>query len=154
MSTDPTHSSLLDKAVQIASRAHAGQTDKGGEPYMGHVLRVAAAAMGSGKTRASVEVLGTIGMLHDVVEDTEVTLTDLAREFPYYVLEAVEVLTRREGESYAAYIERVSQAPETVRVVKLADLRDNMNPTRVKNIAARLLTRYERALAILDPENP
>lgn len=121
--------STFDRAVQIASAAHAGQTDKENQPYLLHVLRVALAVVDPDARVAAV--------LHDTVEDTAVTLEQLKAEgFPPAVIEAVSALTRRSGVPYAEYVVGVKRNA-LARQVKLADLADNsrldrnvINPAR------------------------
>ena len=131
---------MLKKAEETARKAHRGQVDKGGQPYILHPLRVAAGCEGTEEK--------IVALLHDVIEDTALTEEDLRTAgFSERVLQAVACLTHREGESYGAYIERICQNPLAARV-KLADLSDNMNLARIphpteKDIARR--EKYERA---------
>lgn len=107
----------FDRAVQIAATAHAGQVDKEGHPYLLHVLRVALAVSDPEGRVAAV--------LHDVVEDTTVTLERLEAEgFSPAILEAVRCLTRAHGTPYADYVVNLKRNP-LARLVKLADLADN-----------------------------
>lgn len=107
----------FDRAVQIAAAAHAGQVDKEGQPYLLHVLRVALAVADPEARVAAV--------LHDVVEDTAVTLDQIRAEgFSAAVVEAVRVLTRPHGTPYAEYVIRLKTNP-LARAVKLSDLADN-----------------------------
>lgn len=121
---EPVKLSKLTLAIALARIAHEGQKDKGGHPFVGHPLRVMARL-------APDEALMTIGVLHDVIEDTPVTKTILATMFPFEIVEAVDALSQRKeaGESYRDYLDRVAQNELAVRV-KLADLRDNMDPDR------------------------
>ncbi len=106
-----------ERAVELAARAHAGQKDKAGGPYIFHALRL--------MLRVSGEAAQMAAVLHDVVEDTAVTLADLRAEgFPAEVVAAVECLTYRPDEPYADYIIRCSADP-IARAVKVADLEDN-----------------------------
>ncbi len=112
----------LDKALQIAARAHEGQRDKDGRPYILHQLRVMAAVQGEEARAAAV--------LHDVLEDTSVTADELRAEgFSAAVLGAVDCLTHRGGEPYADYVVRC-KGNAVARAVKLADLEDNSRPER------------------------
>ncbi len=136
----------LGRAIELAAHAHAGQVDKGGQPYILHPLRV----------MVDLQIRGYEGdtlvaaVLHDVVEDTEVGLGDLV-EFGADVINTVHALTKLKAETYAHYINRVSQDP-AARPIKLADLRDNTRPERLTTPALRRLaaTRYARALAQLE----
>jgi hypothetical protein len=111
----------IERAIQIAARAHEGQVDKQELPYILHPLRV----------MDGVEGLDAkIAVLHDVVEDTPVTLNDLEREgFSGEVLAAVRCVTHAEGESYADYVVRCRDNP-IARRVKLYDLADNTRLSR------------------------
>lgn len=136
---------MLDKAIQVAVNAHAGQMDKAGQPYILHPMRV---MMSLFTLEEKI-----VGILHDVVEDTTVTMHDLVvvYKFPSTILYAVEALTHRDGESYTDYILRVKKCPLAVRV-KLADLKDNMNKDRIPFPSERDVKRwekYERAYAVL-----
>jgi GTP diphosphokinase / guanosine-3',5'-bis(diphosphate) 3'-diphosphatase len=141
--------STLERAIAIAAEAHAGQTDKAGAPYILHPLRVML-RMRSGPERIAA-------VLHDVVEDTPWTLEALAAEgFAPEVLAAVDALTRRDGESYEAFVTRAGADP-VGRAVKLADLAENMDLTRLATPTARdveRLDRYRRAVAQLTAGAP
>jgi hypothetical protein len=107
----------IERALQIAARAHEGQRDKEGLPYILHALRVMLAVQS--------EEAQTVAVLHDVVEDTPVTLDDLrAAGFSEAVLAAVECVTHRKGQPYADYVVRC-KGNAVARSVKLADLGDN-----------------------------
>jgi guanosine-3',5'-bis(diphosphate) 3'-pyrophosphohydrolase len=115
--------STLERAIEIAARAHAGQIDKGGQPYILHPLRVMLAVKGKHERMAAV--------LHDVVEDTPITIDDLRSEgFPDEVLTAVLALTKTNGESRLSAAARASENP-IARAVKLADVTDNMDISRI-----------------------
>ena len=108
---------MIGRALEIAWNAHKGQTDKAGNPYIRHPLTVA------GKMDTEEEI--AVALLHDVVEDTEVTLNDLEKEgFPEAVLEALRLLTHSPEEDYFTYIRRLKENP-LARKVKLADLDHN-----------------------------
>jgi (p)ppGpp synthase/HD superfamily hydrolase len=112
----------IEKALQIAARAHEGQLDKHGQPYILHPLRVMAAVEG--------EEARIVAILHDVIEDTSVTTDDLRQEgFGDTVLEALDRLTHRKDEPYAEYVIRC-KGHEIARRVKLAELEDNSRPSR------------------------
>lgn len=113
---------LLSDAVAFAANAHRGQTDKAGAPYILHVLRVMLRVRGLDEQIAAV--------LHDTVEDTDTTLDRVRIRFGDAVADAVDALTRRRGETYTDFIERCRENP-IARVVKLADLADNMNLERL-----------------------
>lgn len=124
---------MLEAAIQCAIKAHAGQRDKAGAPYILHPLRIMI------KMENEVEMITAV--LHDVVEDTPLTLADLRAEgFFEEIIAAVDHLTRREEEDYDVFIERVRHNPIAVRV-KLADLEDNMDIRRLENVTKRDIER-------------
>jgi (p)ppGpp synthase/HD superfamily hydrolase len=113
----------LDDAIALAAKHFNGVTDKVGQPYILHCVRV---MMGVESLDAKI-----VGILHDVVEDTEVTLEDLRRAgFSETVVRGVDLMTHREDVSYADYVVRL-QADPIAKAVKLSDLRDNLSPQRV-----------------------
>ncbi len=131
----------LEEAIQIALDAHRGQTDRAGQPYILHPLRLMAGM------RTAPEQLAAV--LHDVVEDSGWTLAALREHgFPREVVIAVDCLTRREQESYEAFVERAASHP-IARCVKLADLEDNLDvrrlPDPLTDADRERLERYRRA---------
>ncbi len=136
--------STLERAIEIARKAHEGQFDKGGAPYIGHPLRV--------MERVGPEEAKMAAALHDVVEDSSVTLGDLRAEgFPESVVEAVEALTKRPGESYEDFILRAA-ANKTARTVKLADLLDNCDLSRIPDPGpedCERLRKYQEAIDLI-----
>ena len=115
--------STLERAIEIAAKHHAGQTDKAGQPYLLHPLRLMFAVSSPFEMMAAV--------LHDVVEDTILTLEDLEREgFHADVIAAIDALTKKPGESRLEAAERAAQNA-IARVVKLADVSDNMDLRRI-----------------------
>ncbi|WP_342379166.1 HD domain-containing protein [Myxococcus stipitatus] len=134
----------LEDAIALAVEAHRGQRDKAGQPYVLHPLRL--------MLKLETEEERTVAVLHDVVEDTPWTLERLReRGYPEAVLRALEGLTRREGESYEAFIERL-RPDALARRVKLADLEDNMDVRRLTAVTAKdteRLARYRAAWARL-----
>ncbi len=132
----------IEDAIVLATESHRGQTDKAGMPFILHPLRVMASFSAPEDDDARL-----VGMLHDVVEDSDVTCQMLAdRGYPSAVVGAVGAMSRAKGERYGAYIERVATNPLAVRV-KLADLNDNLNPNResTKALAPDVLYRYRTA---------
>lgn len=114
---------MLEKAIEIAVEAHRGQIDKAGKIYILHPIRV--------MLRGRNEVEQIVGILHDVVEDTPVTLDMLRLEgFSEEVLDAISCITKNENEEYADFIDRVITNPLATQV-KLYDLEDNMNRDRI-----------------------
>jgi (p)ppGpp synthase/HD superfamily hydrolase len=139
--------STLERAIAIASQAHEGQVDKAGAPYILHPLRMMLSVDTPEARMAAV--------LHDVVEDTQVSLEELRAEgFSEAVIEAVEALTRRpeEENDYDAFIRRVAPNP-LARTVKLADLRDNCDISRIAQPTEkdwRRIEKYKRAIQYLE----
>lgn len=135
----------LNKALAVAAEAHAGQTDKAGKPYILHPLRL--------MWQMETETEMMVALLHDVVEDSDWTLERLtAAGFSPEVVTAVAALSRQPNESYEAFIERLRPNPLAVKV-KLADLRDNMNPLRLEKLTERDLERlakYHQAWRVLN----
>ncbi|MGB9222732.1 HD domain-containing protein [Mycobacterium sp.] len=128
-------------AEAIASAAHAGQVDKAGMPYVGHVRRVASYVDPSNGDAV------VAALLHDVIEDAGVTAADLAdRGVPAVAIEAVELLTRRAEVSPTDYYLRIRDHP-IAREVKLADLADNTDPGRLATLSEADRTRLTRKYA-------
>ena len=136
----------LDDAIQLARRAHEGQLDKSGRPYIAHVLRV------MGHVKDEHERMTAV--LYDEAEDTDVTLEDLtAAGCPAQVVEAVAAISRQPGEAQADYLTRVRANPIAL-VVKRADIADNMSEDRLARLdqatQQRLRAKYEDALRRLN----
>lgn len=134
---------MIQKALEIALQAHKDQVDKAGEPYILHPLRLMQ-AMSSEKEQI-------VAILHDVVEDSEWTLKALKLAgFSEEVIEALDCLTRRH-ESYPEFIERVI-VNDLARKVKIADLKDNLDVTRMGSLDDKDLARvkkYHKSLKFL-----
>lgn len=135
----------VDDAVTLARQAHEGQTDKAGLPYIDHPLRV--------MSTFSNNWLRMIAVLHDVLEDTPLTVDDLLEVgCPRRVVTAVEALSRRPREQPEDYLRRVAANPLALRV-KRADIADNTRPDRLQALDTatqdRLRAKYRKALALL-----
>ncbi len=131
----------LEDAITLAVETHRGQVDRVDRPYILHPLRV--------MFRLETELEQIVGVLHDVVEDSDLTLADLRRQgYSEEIIAALDGVTRRESESYEAFVER-SLAHPVSRRVKLADLEDNMDLRRLHSPLtdkdAERLNRYLRA---------
>ena len=126
----------LERAIAIAAAAHAGQLDKGGAPYILHPLKV--------MLRMTTLEERIVALLHDVVEDCAISLDDLRKEgFSEEVLSAIESVTKVPGESYEDFVERAAQNP-IGRVVKLADLEENSDLSRIASPSWEDLERIEK----------
>ena len=132
--------STLDKAILIAVQAHHGQIDRYGQPYILHPLRM--------MIRMHSETEKIVAVLHDVIEKSEWTLEDLKMEgFSEEITDAVDKLTKRDGEVYALHVER-TKTGSLSRRIKLADLEDNMDPERITDPTAqdeKRLARFREA---------
>ena len=115
------YTELTNKAMRLAYDAHHGQKDYNGIPYIFHPIHLA--------EQMDDEVSCCAALLHDVVEDTSVTLEELSREFPAEVIEIVDLLTHRETDDYFTYLARIKGHPTAVRI-KLADIAHNSDQTR------------------------
>ena len=140
------YTEMTVRAARIAEQAHHGQYDKGGMPYILHPLTVAA--------EMQDEITTAAALLHDVAEDTAVTIEMLEAEFPPEVTETLRLLTHDPAEDYFDYVRRIRSDPRA-RAVKLADLRHNMDIRRLppeaaasERTAARL-EKYRRAVRLL-----
>ena len=132
------YNELYDKALQIAVRAHKGQKDKAGHDYILHPIRVSERC---DDPRAKI-----VALLHDTIEDTNVTADYLREEgFTEEIVEAVLAVTRREGEEYNDYVRRAAQN-ELGRMVKRADLEDNMDIRRLPELTDRDVERLRKYL--------
>lgn len=130
--------SMLEKAIGIAVEAHRGQRDRNGQPYILHPLRV--------MFRLQTDEERMVGILHDVVEDTPWTFEALGKEgFSAQVLNAIDCVTKREGESYEDFVNR-SAANPLARRVKLADLEDNMDVRRLPGVRPKDFERMAKYL--------
>ncbi|MFJ4248189.1 HD domain-containing protein [Pseudomonas sp. NPDC089741] len=126
----------LEHAIAIAAKAHAGQVDKGGAPYILHPLKV--------MLRMTTLEERIVAVLHDVVEDCAISLDDLRKEgFSEEVLSAIESVTKVPGESYEDFVDRAAQNP-LGRVVKLADLEENSDLSRIASPSWEDLERIEK----------
>lgn len=139
----------IEIALRLAVEAHRGQREKNGRPYILHPIRIALAQ----RSDAAV----CVGLLHDVVEDCEVALEDLrAAGLSEPVIEGVDAMTRRDGESYEDFIERAAANP-IAGEVKRADLLDNMNAARLEKFRgsdASRMRKYLDALRVLEARRP
>lgn len=134
--------SQSEKAYEIAKKAHLGQIDKAGEDYIKHPEKVA--------SFVKTDEEKAVAYLHDVIEDTELTLEDLNEYgFSKEVIEAVDIITKKRGEDYQSYLNLVKKN-KLARAVKLADLRHNSDLTRLINITEKDIERKEKYQKAID----
>ena len=122
-------------ALQIAQKAHAGQVDKAGKDYILHPMTVA--------SYMDTDTEKAIAYLHDVLEDTDVTVDELRKIFPNEIVDTLITLTHRKDESYFEYIQRVSKS-KLAKKVKVADLLHNLDITRIKEPTKQDYERLEK----------
>ena len=130
----------IEAARVLATKAHDGQTDKAGLPYITHPERVAA--------RLDTAEAKVVGWLHDTVEDTLLTVHDIEAAFGPETAAAVDAISRREDEAWSDYLDRVAANP-IARQVKISDLIDNSNLQRIPQVTmkdVRRQAKYNKAL--------
>lgn len=141
------YTKLTRKAMVIAYNAHLGQFDKSGVPYIFHPMHVA--------EQMHDEYTICIALLHDTVEDTNLTLEELSKEFPKEIVEAIALLTHDKSESYEAYLKKI-KTNALATAVKIADVEHNSDPDRLspefmtQQTIERLTRKYENAKKILN----
>jgi (p)ppGpp synthase/HD superfamily hydrolase len=129
---------MLDKALHLATNAHHGQFDKGGKPYILHPLRV----MSFLKT--DDEELQCMALLHDVIEDTDTTYSDLLEAgMSMRVCEGIMALTKERGYTYDQYKQKIFKNRDAMQV-KMADLRHNTDVRRLKGVAQKDIDRMAK----------
>lgn len=130
---------LLERAVRLAAKVHKGQVDRFEKPYILHVMRV--------MMRGQEFDEQVLGALHDVLERSELTMSELEKKgFPPRVLKALDAITRRADETYEQYIDRVVEDSLAIRV-KINDLADKMDLLHVEQLDPSDLKRYNKQLA-------
>lgn len=141
---------LTQKAMLLAYDAHHGQLDKGSVPYIFHPIHLA--------EQMPDELTTIVALLHDVVEDTDLTLDDIAGDFPPAVIDALRLLTHKPGTNYLDYVRALRNNP-IAATVKRADLLHNSDESRLalcpiseaeKN---RLRQKYQKALTLLEGQD-
>ena len=134
--------SQSEKAYEIAKKAHLGQVDKAGEAYIKHPEKVA--------SFVKTDEEKAVAYLHDVIEDTELTLDDLYEYgLSKEVIEAVDIITKKRGEDYQSYLNSVKKN-KLARAVKLADLRHNSDLTRLTKVTEKDIKRKEKYQKAID----
>lgn len=137
------YTALTKKAMTISFEAHKNQKDKSGCPYVFHPFNLA--------EQMDDEYSTIVALLHDVVEDTEITIDDLRKEFPEEVIEAIGLMTHESGEEYMSYVSKIKENP-IARKVKIADLTHNSDLTRMETVTEKDVLRrekYQKALELL-----
>ena len=140
------YTELTNKAMKIAYSAHHGQLDYNGIPYIFHPIHLAEGM--------DDEISCCAALLHDVVEDTAVTMEELAREFPKEVIDVLKLLTHTDDTDYFDYVRSIKTNPIAVKV-KLADLAHNSDQSRCvgSDLSPQRLAfwkqKYQKAMAIL-----
>ena len=137
------YTSDTKKAMKIAFDAHQGQVDKAGIPYIYHPIHLA--------EQMETEEECIVAILHDTVEDTNLTFEDLEKDFSSTIIEALKLLTHEESEPYIDYIMKIKDN-QIARKVKLADLNHNSDTTRLDTLTEKDIKRnekYKGALKIL-----
>ena len=126
----------LQDAIALAKKYHEGQVYKAGKPYISHPMRVMEKMM--------LEDEKIVAVLHDIVEDTDITLQDLTdMGYSSMIVNAIDCLSKRHGESYDDFIERT--LTDTMEcIVKLGDIEDNMDLSRLKTVTAKDKARYNK----------
>lgn len=135
---------LTRKAMNIAYNAHMRQFDKAGTPYIYHPIHVA--------EQMNDEITCIAALLHDVVEDTDITFEDLEKDFPKEVIDVLKLLTHDKNIDYMDYIREI-KTNETAVKVKIADIKHNMDKSRLDGVDEKALIReekYKKALKILE----
>lgn len=142
------YTELTCKAMMTAYNAHQGQLDVNGVPYIFHPYHVA--------EQMKDEITVCVALLHDVVEDTGVTMDELAAEFPDEVIGALKLLTHEPGTDYYEYVKRICTNP-VARAVKMEDMLHNMDESRIydkSKVSEERLKhwreKYARAIKILE----
>lgn len=139
------YNQLLELAIKVATEAHAGQVDKGGKPYINHPQAVAASL-----TNTEYKI---VAYLHDVCEDTSITFDDLKdMGFTYRIVNSIRLLTKTDELTYEEYLRRL-RMDSCARAVKMADLKHNMDITRIPNPSEKdyvRIEKYKKSLAFLE----
>ena len=130
------YTTLTKKAMMIAFNAHKEQFDKTGLPYIFHPLHLAEQMMDENSV--------CVALLHDVVEDTDISFEDLQKEgFTEEIIDSLKLLTHNSDVPYMEYVKLIKTNP-TARLVKLADLKHNSDLTRLNEISEEDIKRYNK----------
>ena len=135
---------LTKKAMIIAYNAHMNQFDRAGVPYIYHPIHLA--------EQMDTEIECIVALLHDVVEDTDVTFEQLKKEFSGEVIEVLKLLTHDKNTDYMEYIMKLKKNP-IAKKIKIADIKHNLDETRLEKVTSKDIARrnkYKKALEILE----
>lgn len=139
------YTDLTKKAMKLAFEAHKEQVDKSGMPYIYHPIHLA--------EQMQDEATACVALLHDVVEDTELTLDDLEKEgFTEPILKALYLMTHDDAVPYMDYVKKIKDNP-IAKAVKLADLKHNSDLSRLNNVDQKAVERaekYKQAIELLE----
>lgn len=140
------YTKLIKKAMKIAYEAHINQFDRAGVPYIYHPIHLA--------EQTDTEIECIVALLHDVVEDSNITFSDLEKEFPLEVIDLLKLLTRDKNDSYMEYIKKLKEN-EITRRIKILDILHNSDESRLDKIRVKDIIRrnkYRKALKYLRSE--
>jgi (p)ppGpp synthase/HD superfamily hydrolase len=141
---------MIEDAISFAAQAHQGQTDRLGEPYIFHPLRVMLGVKADGGSEAEIAAAA----LHDVVEDTDTSVEEIEQLFGHEVAVLVDAMSRRDGEDYVKYVERCAAVGPSAIRLKRADLTDNSDPQRLARMPAEmrqeLQAKYQSGFEVLE----
>lgn len=133
----PHESKILSDAITFAVQAHAGQTDRRGLPFVLHPIRVA--------ERQTTVIRRVIALLHDTIEDTHITASDIEAAFGADIARSVDILSRTADQTWSKYMERILLADEDTKHVKLHDIADNLHIHRMDTKGAKNYPMYLQA---------
>ena len=138
------YTKLTKRAMKIAYNAHMNQFDRAGVPYIYHPIHLA--------EQVDTEIECVVCLLHDVIEDSDISIDDLEKEFPSEVIEAIKLLTRDKRETYIEYIRKIKSSDLAVKI-KILDIKHNLCEDRLDKIKIKdivLKEKYKLALKILE----
>lgn len=135
------YTDLTKKAMIIAYNSHRGQLDRAGVPYIYHPIHLA--------EQMDTEIECIAALLHDVVEDTEVSFEDLEKEFPIEVIDVLKLLTHDKSVDYMAYVANIKKNP-IAKKIKIADIMHNSEEKRLNEITEKDIKRREKYMKALE----
>lgn len=131
-------SNTVEQAFELIEELFKEKKDKGGHPYINHLLRVCSNVKGNDSK--------TVALLHDTIEDTEISKENLIElGFTEEIVNAVEIITRQENETYNEFIDKIVNSNNLLAIkVKIADLEDNMDLSRISNVTEKDINRVNK----------